>query len=152
MNDARLIVDPSTILLRTSAPARGDIALEVRGVVFPAAGWNDFVVVILEAWLTALVRLMRHASDAERVHFMDGPYAVDMTRLATGAIQVRALDRPDCVRSVADVMPVALAENAVAAAEGVAAYCRAQGHRSTDFDRLETALVALRGELVNLTH
>jgi hypothetical protein len=152
MNEARLVVDPSTISLRTSAPATGDIALIVRGVVFPVAGWNDFVVVILEAWLTALVRMCRHTSDAERVHFMEGPYAVDMTRLDTGAIQVRALERPDRERSVAEVMPLALAENAVAAAEGVVAFCRAQGHRSTDFDRLETALVALRREVGNLTN
>lgn len=147
MNEVRLVVEPSAISLRTSAPVTGDIALVVRGVVFPVAGWNDFVVVILEAWLSALVRILRHASDAERVHFMEGPYAVDMTRLNTGAIRVRALDRPDRERSVAEVMPLVLAEDAVNAAEGVVAFCRAQGHRATDLDRLETALAELRREV-----
>jgi hypothetical protein len=152
MNEARLVVDPSTISMRASAPVTGDIALVVRGIVFPVAGWNDFVVVILAAWLNALVRIFRHASDAERVHFMEGPYAVDMTRLKTGAIQVRALDRPERERSVAEVIPLVLAENAVSAAEGVVRFCRARGHRATDFERLETALAALRQEVAALTN
>ena len=150
MNEARLVVDPSTISLRASAPATGDIALVVRGVVFLVAGWNDFVVVILEAWLNAIVRIFRNASDAERVHFMEGPYAVDMTRLNTGAIQLRALDRPERERAVVEVMPLVLAENAVSAAEGVVAFGRARGHQATDFERLETALAALRKEVANL--
>jgi hypothetical protein len=152
MNEARLVVDPSTISQRASAPATGDISLVVRGVVFPVAGWNDFVVVILEAWLNALVRIFRHASDAERVHFMAGPYAVDITRLDTGAIQVRALDRPERERSVADVMPLILAENAINAAEAVVEFCRARGHRTMDFERLEAALAALRQEVASLTN
>jgi hypothetical protein len=152
MTEAQLVVDPSTISLRTSGPATGDIALVVRGVVFPVAGWNDFVVVILEAWLSALVRLLRQASDVERVHFMEGPHAVDMIRLNTGAIRLRALDRPDHERCAAQVMPLVLAENAASAAEEVVTFCRAKGHRSTDLDRLETALASLRREVENLTN
>jgi hypothetical protein len=152
MNEARLVVDTSTITLRRSAPATGDITIVLRGIVFPAAGWNDFVLVILEAWLASLVRLLKRTSEAERVHFMEGPYAVDLSRAATGAIQVRALHRPDRERAVVEVMPFGLAENGVAMAEGVVALCRAKGYRSPDLDRLENALVALREEIPNLTN
>jgi hypothetical protein len=152
MKEARLVVDPSSIALRTSGTATGDIALAIAGVVFPVAGWNDFVVVILEAWLSALVRMVQNASDAERVHFMEGPYAVDMTRLNTGAIQVRAFERPNRPRAIVDVMPLALVQNAVSSADDVLKFCRNQGHRSADLDRLEAATATLRKEVPNLTN
>lgn len=152
MNDVRLLVEPPTISLRTSAPATGSIALVVRDVVFPVEGWNDFVVVILEAWATALVRILQRSSETESVHFMEGPYVVELTRLTTGAIQVRALERSGRERVVTTVMSLVLAEDALLAAQDVVTYCRSQGHRSRDFDRLETAVLALRGEVAQLTN
>lgn len=151
MTEARLVVDPSSISLRESAPATGAITLDLEGVIFPLPGWNDFVVVILETWLTALLRLVRRTSDAERIHFMEGPYAVDMKRLSTGSIAVCAVERPNRQRAVAEVMPLALVENALGVGDSVAAFCRKQGQRSLDVERLETALAALRQEVSNLT-
>jgi hypothetical protein len=151
MSGPRLVVEPSSIALRTSGPVTGDITLDVGGVVFPLGGWNDFVIVILESWISALVRLVRRGSDAERVHFMEGPYVVDMKRLNTGAIEVRALERPNRQRAFAQVMPLELVENAIGAGESVAAFCREHGHQSSDLDRLEMAVAALRQDVPSLT-
>jgi hypothetical protein len=117
MNEARLVIDLSSIFPRASGPATGDIALVIGVIVFPMEGWNDFALAILEAWLTALVRIARRTSDAERVHFMEGPYMVDIVRLSNGAIQVRAIERPNVQRAVIEAIPLALVENAVAAAD-----------------------------------
>src|SRR5690348_1203289 len=106
MMEARLVVDPSSISLRASGPATGDIVLMVGTVAFPMAGWNDFVLVILEAWTSALLRLVRGTSDSERVHFMEGPYAVDVMRMADGAFRLRAFERPNRERALVDVRPL----------------------------------------------
>jgi hypothetical protein len=152
MTEARLVIDPTSISLRSVGPATGDIALVLGDIAFPAEAWNDFVLVVLEAWLSALTRILRHLSDAERVHFMEGPYSVDITRLSKGAIQVRALQRPNQPRAVAEVMPIALVKDAIAAADGVVAFCRMHDHSSTDLDRLKTALAVLRQEVLTSTN
>lgn len=150
MKEVGLVVDPSSIVLCGSGPATGNIALSIAGTWFPATGWNDFVVVILEAWLSALVRIVRGTSDTERVHFMEGPYAVDLARVASGAIQVRTLERPNRQHGLLEVMPLTLVENAVSVADAVVVFCRQHGHHSRDVERLATSLEALRHEGRNL--
>src|ERR1044071_10222141 len=103
MTDARLIVDPSSITFRSSGPATGDITLLVDGVPFPSAGWNDFVIVILQAWISALVRLAQQASQNERVHFMGGTYAIDLGPVRNGLVRLRAIERPHRERALVDV-------------------------------------------------
>lgn len=150
MKEARLVVDATTVLVRSSGPATGDIALVIGGITFPGPGWNDFVIVILGAWLSALARLVRKESAGERVHFMEGPFAVDMKRLENGTIRLRALERPDGERAVLAVPPLALVENAVAAADDVLRICRDKAHRSDDVDQLEATTMLLREEVRKL--
>ena len=152
MTNVRLAVDASSISPRTSGPATGDIVLMLGSVAFPVAGWNDFVVVILEAWLNALLRLVRETSETERVHFMEGPYAVDLMHLDSGAIRIRAIERPNRQHAVADVPLLSLVENAVAMTDDVLAVCRKKAHRTTDVDRLEAVTAALRREVPKLTN
>jgi hypothetical protein len=152
MMTARLVVDASSVAPRSSGPATGDITLMVGSVAFPIAGWNDFVVVILEAWLAALVRLVRGTSEQERVHFMEGPYGVDMTRLDSSVIRLRAFERPKGYRAVVDVALRSLVENAVETADDVLRVCQSKAHRSSDVQRLELATAALRGELPKLAN
>ena len=40
---------------------------------FPAAGWSDFVIVVVSWWLAALDRISQGGVETE-LHFMDGPY------------------------------------------------------------------------------
>lgn len=147
MTTARLLVDPSSIALRAPPwPATGDIVLELGSVVFPATGWNDFVIVILEAWISALVRLVQNTSTRELVHFMDGPYEVDVRRVESGALQLRAMERPAKLHALIEVTPLPLLEDAAKSAEAVLQVCREASYRSRDVDRLESALAALRME------
>jgi hypothetical protein len=150
MTNARLIVDPSSIAFRSSGPATGDIALVVDGAPFPSAGWNDFVLVVLEAWINALVRLAQQASQHERVHFMEGPYAVDMGPLRNGLVRLRAIERPRRERALVDVEILLMMEDATTAANHVLDACRRAGHESADVDRLDAALAAMLREASKL--
>jgi hypothetical protein len=154
MTGARLVVDASNIVLRSNGPATGDIALAIAGTVFPVEGWNDFSVVILEAWLRALVLLMSTRRRARvRVHFMEGPFAVDLVRRDSGAIEVRAVERRatgELERAVAEAAPLNLMEDAVSAAGEVVAHCRRQGPSSRDLEQLEAALEAATQALMRL--
>jgi hypothetical protein len=152
VTEARLIVDGSSIAFRPSGPATGDIALLVDGTPFPLAGWNDFVVVIVEAWISALLRLLQGASETERVHFMEGPYAVDIGPLAGDSLRLRAFERPNREHTLVVVRSLTLVESAIKAAEEVLKVCSDARDRSRDTDRLVTALDALRKEASRMSN
>lgn len=61
---------------------------------FPVFGWNDFVVVLANWWLSALADLMRGADQAQ-LRFMDGPYWVEVLRTTESSVLLRCVeDRP----------------------------------------------------------
>lgn len=136
-------MDASTVVVRELGPATGDIVLDLGGSLFPAQGWNDFVVVILRAWIAAVARLIVGGGGTERVHFMEGPYEVNLTRLANGMIQLRAMEGQRRVHGVVEVSPLSLAENALTAGREVLRACREQADSSSDARRLEEAVSAL---------
>jgi hypothetical protein len=151
MMHARLVVDPATMKFRASGPATGDVALILGDLIFPIPGWNDFVVIIVEAMVSALVRLLRNGSERERVHFMEGPYAVDLTRLEDGRLRLKAVERPNCERARVEIWPLELLQSVLSSAEAVLQACRSAGCRSTDSERLEAGLLSLREEASKLT-
>lgn len=145
MMAARLLVNPSTVRLRASGPATGEIVLMLGDVAFPSPGWNDFVVVVLEAWIGALVRLARNASAVERVYFMEGAYAVDIARLRSGVCELRLIERPARQYELAETSLLSLLDNAAAVADTILEVCRgARGSR--DVDGLTVALASLQEE------
>jgi hypothetical protein len=144
MTTVRLHALPAGLSVRTSGPETGDIAVVFDGRAFPASKWNDFVVVILTAWLSALRRVCQTAHTTERVHFMEGPFAVDLTGLGDGTVRVRAIERPSRQRAMVDVSSRDLIADADAAASAILGECGRMSHRSADTDHLERALAELR--------
>jgi hypothetical protein len=146
MNHAHLLVDVTSIRVRPSGPATGDIELVMGSTRFPGAGWNDFVIVVLDAWVTALLRLVRRQPDAERVHFMEGPYVVKMSRLDSGAIGLEAIERPGRVCALAIREPQVLVDNALGIVTDVLAFCRECRYVDVEVERLERSSEALSHE------
>ena len=149
MIDARLIVDAETFRPGGVGPATGGVWLKAGSVVFPLVGWNDFVVVVVEAWAAALLRLLGGSSDREVVHFMDGPYRVELTACSKGEVTLRAIhDRREvaCVR--ASVVP--LLESILAGGDATLLACRRHEHSSADVDRLGVDLPVLRRQMMRL--
>jgi hypothetical protein len=143
MSEPQLIVDPLSISRRGSGPDTGDIVLAIGGIHFPMAGWNDFVIVILDAWLSALLRVVQRTSNIERVHFMEGPYAVDLACMNTGRIQVRAIELPNQERAVGESAPLSLVANAAQIANSALAMYRGRDRRSAEIDHLNATLAEL---------
>jgi len=151
MTEARLELDVGTVSLRDTGPVTGNIALVLGNERFPTEGWNDFVVVILGAFAVALARLMRRTSETEQVHFMEGPFAVSLTRLEGGEFRIRALERPSREHALVAVRPFGLVGSVLAACDDVLQLCRSAGHSSRDVDQLEAGLAELRNEALKLT-
>ncbi len=53
---------------------------------FPGKGWTDMVAAFVAAWLEALVRVTNGTEVNKRVHFFDGPFAVDFSVALKGQV------------------------------------------------------------------
>jgi hypothetical protein len=147
MTEARVEVDSRTIRFRGESPATGEIWVALGESEFPSRRWNDFIVVVLSAFTTALRQLSEGAGHA-RVYFMDGPHAVDLAR-GDGAWIVRLVDTGtrETVRAESAVAPAAMLSSVLAAADEVlSAHARARSW-SPDVQALADGTAALRARL-----
>jgi hypothetical protein len=152
MTETRIIVDPKTIRSGGVGPATGDIWITLGQLAFPMKDWNDFVVVILEAWASALVRLLHGVSKHERLHFMDGPYVVEIVCLSEGVLQLRAIESGRHEKACVDARALPLVESLLAGSEGILSACRDKGCWSTDAERLNAFLPVLQKEAIGLAN
>ncbi len=99
--ETHLVTELGKLSLRPQGPATAGIWLTSNGSHFPMIGWNDFVVVVLGWWVAAVLRLLHNDSASERIHFMDGPYAVEISRMPPGRFQLRMFAGPNGGHEVA---------------------------------------------------
>lgn len=146
-----LIVETETFIARQVGPVTANIWINVNGSEFPKHGWNDFVVVLLGWWATALLRLIHNVTGQETVYFMDGPYAVEIVKVASGTLQFRMLEGPDRKRevSVGEGEVKILITDLTSQSRKILDLCRLHDWWSADAETLETKLVELEHEALH---
>ena len=149
MNSLQLHVDETKIKLSGTSIA-GEVWISLNDREFPHASWSDFVVVVLEAWSAAVMRVIDGASTCESVYFMEGPYLVKLSRGPKDLFNVRAFERSRGEREVAsaDTTATALIRMTNACVEKVIDVCRRGGIHTDDVRRLEEANEPLRRRLL----
>lgn len=112
-------------------------------------GWSDLIVVVLGWWAAAILRLLRNDSRMERVHFMDGPYAVEISRPASGRFHLRMFAGPSGGLEVAaGEADVERFISELSSQSRTLLYeCKLQGWWSADADELTSHLQNLDREL-----
>lgn len=150
MTQARIVVDTGTLRPGGVGPATGTVWLALGNAAFPITDWNDFIVVILEAWVSALLRLLAGVSSHEIVHFMDGPYAVEVVSISASAFRLRAIEGGRHERICIDTNALPLIESLLAGSEEVLNVARDRDCWSAEAEKLNVALPALRREAIRL--
>ena len=150
MSEARIFFDAKTLRQGGVGPATGNVWVMLGDVAFPQIGWNDFAVVVLEAWVSAILRLLRSVSRNELVHFMDGPYVVELAQLSEDTLRLRANSHGRGEEICVDTKALPLIESLLIASEGALMASRYEACWSVDADRLSTSLPVLRREVVKL--
>jgi hypothetical protein len=147
-----IVVEVSSVRVRPGGPATANIWLIIDGYEFPTQRWNDFVVVVLGWWVAAFLVLLRNTSTRETMHFMDGPYAVEVSKTPSGILKFRALEGAGRTREMATgegpLMPVVL--GLISQAHEILEECKRQGWWSRDAEALESSLAALEQEFGRL--
>ncbi len=80
--------DPETLRRSSRGAITGLLSLAFDAILFPAARWSDFVVVVIGWWIDAL----RSNDRTVRLRFMDGPYYLRVSREAEGYALVECIE------------------------------------------------------------
>jgi hypothetical protein len=98
---------------------------------------------------SALLRLFHARVTTEVVHFMDGPYRVEVVLSATGLATLSAMkhDREIMCREASVLL---LLESTAAAGEVILQACREHQHASADVERLTACVPLLRRKVVQV--
>lgn len=130
--DFEVDVSPGEFGLAGGGPVTGPIWTRVAGTDFPESGWPDFPVALLGGWLTTLSELEHGDPQPAVLHFMEGPYGLEVVR--SGAVwSLRALENDDdlITETTVDSLDEILAPVRQAASRTLAA-CREHGWNSSD--------------------
>lgn len=101
MTETHLTIEPGMLDVRTPGPVIAGIWLATDDSEFPMAGWSDFAVVVLGWWSEAILRLLRNEGETVRVHFMEGPHAVEVSKAPHGKLHLRMFSGPSGGHEVA---------------------------------------------------
>ncbi|MBV9266672.1 MAG: hypothetical protein JO061_10940 [Acidobacteriaceae bacterium] len=150
--ETHLVTELGKLNLRPQGPATAGIWLTSNGSHFPMIGWNDFVVVVLGWSVAAVLRLLQNDSASERIHFMDGPYAVEISRVPSGRFQLRMFAGPNGGREVAkgEAQVRQFIDELSTQSRRLLDECRLRGWWSPDAEELESHLQKLNRELDDL--
>jgi hypothetical protein len=135
-----------SIAMSPRGTVTGNVWLIVDGKDFPAHQWNDFIVVILGWWAAALLRLLQNSRKYELIHFMDGPYVVEVSYPPGGLLHFRALvdGHRLAEKSRGQQSAETFLAELVSHSGKVLHWCRQHNGWSDDAERLNTSTLGLK--------
>jgi hypothetical protein len=106
---------------------------------FPEKGWNDFIVVVLCWWLSALKSIAFEDSDSEELLFMDGPLYINVKKLNNGLYCVECFDRGvnRDVKFSAEYQLADILDSVLCAAKSIYSVCSQKGWKNDDLIELK---------------
>lgn len=148
MSGVCFAADVETLKISSRGSVTGKIFLEIGECEFPSHEWNDFVVVIIEWWATALRKLLKETSSQELIDFMDGPYAVEIRSALPGKFVVRGLQgsNRNVEVAVGEVEAMSFIAQFIDCAQDVLDSCREKSFSTGDVETLQVSLNMLRKE------
>ena len=81
----------------------GELCITVHDEFFPAEHWYDSVYADLKNWLPRLISFGMNHADTCDLSFMDGPYAVRLSRLSDGIVDAVFLRHQIVADTAADI-------------------------------------------------
>jgi hypothetical protein len=83
-NSMKVIVKLDSIKPSINRLATGQVCFSHNDAAFPELNWNDFVVVLVTEWAKEITRLLKEAKGQISLHFMDGPFIMQLKRKNPG--------------------------------------------------------------------
>jgi hypothetical protein len=138
----QIIFDESTLHQSKKGSITGVVYFDFGDILFPDDRWNDFVVVVVTWWLSALEKLERGIDREVVLQFMDGPYRITLTRQDATTVLLSCIEdrRNGGVLHEERVELPALTAQVRRLARKVASACSRNHLQSSDLDVLRRYL------------
>jgi hypothetical protein len=139
----RIVFDPNTLHQSKMGSVTGVVYFDFGGGrQFPAAGWSDFVIIVVSWWLAALDRISQGGVETE-LHFMDGPYWIVMVAQTGAKLLLRCSENRRDAEAVYEVVVGwgDLRRQLTNLASEVSQACARAGIESADLDHLRRHLL-----------
>lgn len=152
MNNIYLHIEIDSLSASSSQMVTANIWLEIDAFQFPTRAWNDNALIVLNWWTLSLSRLLSGLSTSEIVHFMEGPYAVEVNMLPYETLRFRALEGAMRTNEVvvAEQSAKLFILGLISQSREVLDTCRRRGWWPKDAEILESSLESLRKESTKL--
>jgi len=135
--DVFLVVEEDQFFARSkSGTIWGTIYFQIGdSQFFPGKGWTDMVAAFVAAWLGALVRVTNGTEVNKRVHFFDGPFAVDFSVALKGQVSLAFLHNEELrLSTMADVQQ--LRAHAASVGQDLLLACQRRGWNDRDTEAI----------------
>jgi hypothetical protein len=110
---------------------------------FPEREWNDAVVVIVDWWLTALIRLVTGRTEEAELRFMEGPIWLSVRRESGDECQIQCIEGLRAqVQFQCQISAVKLLRSTLRIATRLQRACYQNGWQSVDIEALEDKVSA----------
>lgn len=148
MSDIHLTTDLKNLRVCPQGPATAGIWLTFGDSAFPQRMWTDFIVKVLAWWAHSLIRVLRGDVLNAKVHFMDGPFLVELSMINSERLTFKMFDdaygnhlvatgEAPCRQFLAEI---------VTQSRLLLAECRSRGWWSSDADILSQCIDDLNRE------
>jgi hypothetical protein len=150
--ELEVIAEKNTFRCVPNGGMHGIVSFKIGSKYFPTSDWHDFVTVLVEWWLRALIPLIRGKKTHAELLFMEGPYQVDVDLVSPETVGLRFVDRGredfgknDYENVTVKVFP--LIEKLLRASDIVISASRELRCRGRDLDSLELTVKDVRKKL-----
>lgn len=122
------------------------LRLRMNNLRFPHEDWTDFIIVVLDWWVAAALRLLRKEAATVEVRFMEGPYLVEIQAQTDRVWKIRLVEAGSrtYVQSEATIEALPLIRSILSASDDALALCRKRCFWSSDAESLDRALSLLK--------
>ncbi|PIE89513.1 MAG: hypothetical protein CR997_11120 [Acidobacteria bacterium] len=131
--------------------ATGAIYFSIDGKEFPEKGWNDFLVIILNWWLSAILRIVNNGSTSESFTFMDGPFElhIEVTKDEKSLFLKGIHNMGECstILISSKVKQIDFFKTIINTSEKVVCFCKSKNWDFKDLTELELAVSSLKKAL-----
>jgi hypothetical protein len=135
--DVLLVVEEDQSFARSkSGTIWGTIYFQIGdNQFFPGKGWTDMVAAFVAAWLEGLVRVTNGTVANQRVHFFDGPFAVDFSVPQKGQVNLSFLHNEELkLSTMAEVQQ--LRAHAASVGRELLLACQRRGWKDRDTEAI----------------
>ena len=134
-----VFVDDEFLKRSQSGAIWGSVHFEIGDQFFPDSGWTDLIAGFLTTWLDTLTRIAVGEITQQRVWFMDGPFAIDISANNHGHLIMTFLHK-EVQKYLVDANVKDLLRNGIVVGKQVVARCEQKGWTDKDVSDLSEAI------------